>query len=306
MQLDLCLFASSPDVAARGFVVQLLTGNAEELAYRSLSLGYNGFEFLPNPEDVPDSRPFRKALDATGVRLPVVNTGRMAAHRIMLFDPDPKIAGCARDAFRRIIEFAGELEADVGLGIARGPARTDLDAAAMDRWAEEIFCDLAATARRAGIRILLEPAETNVTRYILDVRSVMAWVDRINALTGDVQRVRGRAFDVMLDTHQLTESESSLADGIDAAQGMATHIHLFDPQRHPPGTHPQGIDWDEVFGSLSRSGFSGTASVIMPRPESGHTAQDVARFVRAHVTKHSRVATMSQPGRLFHSREGTK
>jgi sugar phosphate isomerase/epimerase len=278
MHLDLCLFASTPDVHERGFLVTLLTGGPEELARQSLALGYDGLEFLPNPENVPDARPFSRALRQTGARLPVINSGRMVAHGLTLFHRDETVARRAIAAFRRLLEFAGEVEARVGLGIARGPARPDLSAESMDQLAAEVLGELAECADANGTVILLEPAETTVTRFILGVAEVMAWVDRINRpYSNPIQTGRSLPFDVMLDTHQLTELESSIPSGVSLARGQATHIHLFDDQRQVPG---QGsFNWLELFETLGEA-YCGSASVTLPRPEQPVTPQDVARFVR--------------------------
>jgi sugar phosphate isomerase/epimerase len=284
MKLDLCLFASSADVHERGFVVHLLTGSADELAERSLALGYDGFEYLPNPERVPDPEPFRRALERTGAKLPVVNTGRMVAHGQTLFHADTSVAASALATFNRMLEFAGALGARVGLGISRGPARADLSRRDMERLAEDVFCELAECAVANCTSILLEPAETNVTRFILDVEEVMTWVGRINALIRGRNPVnRSQPFNIMLDTHQLVELETSIRAGIEAARGHASHIHLFDPQRQPPGTHPQGLDWRELF-TLLGDDYCGSGSVTLPRPDQPHTAEDVARFVRDHIS----------------------
>jgi D-psicose/D-tagatose/L-ribulose 3-epimerase len=269
-RIKLCLFSSSPDIHARGFLTHVLTGDPQDLAARSLELGYDGFEYLPNPENVPNPNEFRRALDRTGAVLPVVNTGRMVRQGLTLFHPDPVVAGRAKEAFGRILEFAGAVGAQVGLGIARGPARPDLDPPSMDQLAEEVFVGLAERASAAGTVILLEPAETNVTRFILGVDEVMAWVDR----------VANPAFQIMLDTHQLVELEPSIEHGIRAARGRATHIHLFDPERTPPGTHPASLDWKQIFSLLHEERFQGSASAPLPRPEQPATPQSVAAFLR--------------------------
>ena len=54
----------------------------------------------------------------------------------------------------------------------------------MQRLAEDLFGELAEYAAQADTCILLEPAETNVTRFILTLREVMQWVDRINGIDG--------------------------------------------------------------------------------------------------------------------------
>ena len=292
LHLELCLFGSSPDIHERGFVVSVLTGTAGELAERSLAWGYDGFEYMPNPDRVPDPAEFRRTLQQSGARLPVVNTGRMIAHGLPLFHSDRDVAARSLEAFRRILDFAAGVEADVGLGIARGRAREDLDSAAMHQHAEDLFCQLADHAVRAGTRILLEPAETNVTRFILDLQEVVNWSQRINSLTSAASPHRpprpahAGPFGVMIDTHQLMELEPSMEEGMRRANGRATHLHLFDPERSPPGTHPRGIDWTKFFSLLTEQRFRGSASVTLSKR--GDSPAEVAEFVRRHAAGASR------------------
>lgn len=53
-EVKLCLFASTPDMLQYKFVVKVLTGTPKELGQRAIDWGYDGIEFMPNPERVPD------------------------------------------------------------------------------------------------------------------------------------------------------------------------------------------------------------------------------------------------------------
>jgi sugar phosphate isomerase/epimerase len=276
MSHELCLFSSTPDVAALNFLVRVLTGTPEQLAAQAVEWGYDGIEFMPNPEDVPDPRPFARALQSAGAVLSVVNTGRLVAQKRMLFDADPARERLAGESFKRILDFAGTLGAKVGLGIARGPAIPGLSGEEMDRHALEIFQELAEHARQAGTVIMLEAAESKVTRFIATMDEVMSWVERVNS----------PGFCAMLDTQQLSDSESSIAAGIRAAKRQARHIHLFDPQRWPPGLRAGGLDWPSIFQVLREEGYRGSASVALaPEGESGPAARRVADFLRTHFTE---------------------
>ena len=108
------VFCSTPDVEADGFVVPILAEPIERLAARAASLGFDGLEFLPDPGDIPEPERLRSVLDAAGVGLGVVNSGRMAARGFALLH---------RDARRRR-EFDRDLQALRGpRGCARRPRR---------------------------------------------------------------------------------------------------------------------------------------------------------------------------------------
>lgn len=61
-KVKFCLFASTPDMLQLSFVVKVLTGTPEELAQRAVDWGYNGIEFMPNPERVPNPMVFDSSL----------------------------------------------------------------------------------------------------------------------------------------------------------------------------------------------------------------------------------------------------
>ena len=61
-----CLFASTPDMLQYKFVVKVLTGTPEELGAEALRWGYDGIEFMPDPDRVPDPEVFASALRRTG------------------------------------------------------------------------------------------------------------------------------------------------------------------------------------------------------------------------------------------------
>lgn len=85
---------------------------------------------------------------------------------------------------------------------------------------------------------MLEAAEPDITSYINTMRDVMPWVDRIGSAR----------FSAMLDTHQLAHAETSIESGIRETRGEATHIHLYDPSRCPPGIldETSRLDWAPI------------------------------------------------------------
>lgn len=103
-------FASTADMLQYSFVVKVLTGTVEEVARRVVEWGYDGIEFMPDPEHTPDPEPFARALKNAVAVMPVVNSGRIAAQGMALLHED-----------KNILDFAGYFKARLGLGAARGP-----------------------------------------------------------------------------------------------------------------------------------------------------------------------------------------
>jgi sugar phosphate isomerase/epimerase len=273
LDVKLCLFSSTPDMAKLGFIVKVLTGTPEELARQAIAWGYDGIEFMPDPERVPDPPVIEAALKAAGAVMPVVNSGRMGPQGMALLHIDPALQRKSIEAFKRMLTFAGYFKARVGMGMARGAGIPGLTSQEMDRRADQVFRELAEHAAKAGAIIMLEPADPGVTSFINTMDEAMAWVERIAS----------PAFQVMLDTYQLVESEPSIEYGIHAARGMATHIHLYDPSRWPPGVLPaqDRLDWVKIGQALQREGFKGSGSVVLaPEGDPEPAARKAAAFLR--------------------------
>lgn len=117
-EIQLCVFASTPDMAELDFVVKVLTGTPEELARQAVEWGYDGIEFMPDPERVPDPQEMEKALRTVGAVMPVVNTGRMAPQRMALLHEDPAIRQRSIRAFKEMLDFAGYFKASGSVVLA--------------------------------------------------------------------------------------------------------------------------------------------------------------------------------------------
>lgn len=146
----------------------------------------------------------------------------------------------------------------------------------MNQLADDVFREMTAYAEQAGAVIMLEPADPGFTGYVNTMDEAMAWVKRIDS----------PAFNVMLDTYQLVESEPALEHGIRAAQGRADHIHLYDPSRWPPGVlaEKDRLDWPHIMQILKEEGFQGTASVVLaPEGDPEPAARTALAYLRTFI-----------------------
>jgi sugar phosphate isomerase/epimerase len=250
------------------FIVRVLTGTPHDIAQRAVDWGYDGLEFMPDPEKIPDPVTIEDALKKAGAIMPVVNTGRLYPQGMALLHPDTAVRQRSMQAFKAIISFAGHFSAKVGLGIARGTAVPE------DSLAEAMFREIAEHAAQSSAVVMLEPIDPGGSGYINTMDEAVAWADRINS----------PGFSVMLDTYQLAESEPSIEHGIRAARGKATHIHLYDPSRWPPGVLSEGerLDWTTIGRILREERFQGTGSVVLA-PEGD--PEPVARIASAYLRR---------------------
>lgn len=272
-EVKFCLFASTPDMLNLSFVVKVLTGTPEELGQRAVDWGYDGIEFMPDPEHVPDPEVFASALRRTAAVMPVVNTGRVAAQGMALLHEDAGVRRKSIEGFKDILDFAGHFKARVGLGAARGMGIPGARKDEMEQLAEDVFRELAEHAEKAGAVIMLEATETEFTGLANTNEEAMEWVERIGS----------PSFSVMLDTHQLWAMEPSIEHGIRVTRGQARHIHLYEPSRWPPGVVPEkeALDWPHIVRVLQEECFQGSASVvIIPEGDPEPVARKSVAYLR--------------------------
>ena len=232
------VFCSTPDVEADGFVVPILAEPIERLAARAASLGFDGLEFLPDPGDIPEPERLRSVLDAAGVGLGVVNSGRMAARGFALLHRDARRRRESIEIYKRYVDLAGALGARVGLGMARGDASVAVSGPDLPALMRDVFGEIAEHAERAGTVVMLEPADPGYVAVVL----------RVEEAVEQARLVGSPGFSIMLDTHQLEVVEPSFEEGFAAAEGRASHIHLYDPGHWPPGVAEKRLDWDRHPG----------------------------------------------------------
>lgn len=272
LNVKLLLWCSTADVP--DYLVKLLAGPIERIARTAVEWGYDGIEFLPDPLDIPRPQQMDSALRQAGTKMPVVTTGLMHPYGLAVLHRDPGERKRSVEIFKRILDFGGYFQARVNLGISRGHDFSWTSAEDLDRIAEDIFTELADHAEKSGSVIMLEPAEAQTVGFINTVAETLAWVKRINS----------PAFNLMLDTNQLFEAEPSIEHGIRMAEGRADHIHLYDPNRWPPGVLAEGprLDWQKIVEVLQEVGFRGTGSVVLaPNGDSERGARQSLAYLRA-------------------------
>ena len=140
--------------------------------------------------------------------------------------------------------------------------------------ADGVFRELTKHAESTGVVIILETAGSCRTSYLKTNAQIMEWVDRINSPN----------LSVHLDTHQLTGAEKTIEEGIKVTRGQATHIHLYDPSRWPPGVidAKNQLDWPKIIKILRATHMPETGSVVLaPEGDPGPAAIKSRDFLRS-------------------------
>jgi sugar phosphate isomerase/epimerase len=252
--MRLSLLASTPDIAATGYMVNILQGPPDALAAEAKALGYDGIEFLPGPPGSTGVVEIERALDRFDVALTAVNSGRIVAQGLTLLHPDPAVRARAAARCKDLLDLAGHFGVPVTLAGAKGSVPAGEPSEAWEARAEEIIGGLARFGAAAGSVLLLAPTDDADSNFICSVAEAVAWMRRINH----------PGCGMMLDTHQLLRKEASVREGIRAAAGLVRHLHLYDSGRLPPGTGQKGgLDWPAVMAALRDIGYEGAASVSL-------------------------------------------
>ena len=251
--MQLSLLASTPDIVATGYMVNLLLGVPELLVAEASALGYDGIEFFPGPPGTVGVVEMDEALKRFDLTLTAVNSGRIVAEGLTLLHPDPTIRVRALNRVKDLLDFAGHFGAPVTLAGTKGslPSGTSAEAESL---AEKILSDLARFGASVGTTLLLAPTDEADSNFICTVGEAVAWVRRINH----------PALGLVLDTHQLHRKEVSVTEGLRAAAGLVRHLHFYDPGRVPPGTQAKStLDWFTILDTLQDMGYEGAASVCL-------------------------------------------
>ncbi len=271
--MQLCLLASTPDITATGYMVNLLLGAPADLAREAKALGYDGIEFFPGPPGTVSVAELGEALRDWDAALAAINSGRIVAEGLTLLHPERAIRERALDRMKDLLDFAGEFGVPVTLAGVKGSIPPDADAEDVAAMAEAILGDLARFASARGSLLLLTPTDDNDSNFICTLDEGVAWVERI----------RHPGFGLMLDLHQLIRKESSVPDALRRAGDLLRHVHLYDPGRNPPGLRKDSaLDWPGIMTTLRTIGYQGALSVSIARAGDRRLqAQQTAYFLRS-------------------------
>jgi sugar phosphate isomerase/epimerase len=214
---------------------------------RALSYGFDGIELSGFPM-------IELAREAVRDAVPV--TAMCSGHRGWFIDPDPaQIAACLEDV-EVLLGLSAELDGAPLIVVPIYGRTNRLPDCGTGRSPEDDRALWLDGLRRAtdradavGGRLVVEA----INRY---ENSVSVSVDDAVAFARSMASPGVRA---MGDVFHMNIEEPDLGAAFESMGDMLAYVHLADSQRLEPG---QGhMDWQSIFGGLTRAGYDGVASL---------------------------------------------
>jgi len=243
--MKFCYQVATPDVTIAPSVTAY-QGPLEE-TFRAISAyGYDGVELMTiNPKKL-DVNEIKATAEKYSLDIPLVCTGEVYGQLGLSFgDPDEKIRETATQRLCEIIDFAGELGANINLGRSRGLYRDDTPRELTYKWALEGMKALAARGEKAGVKVALETVTIMQTNFINTVAEAAKVVDE----------VASDNFKLMMDVFHLNIEERDMLAAIKNFASYNIHVHLADNNRRYPGHC--GMDFERVIRAFYDVGYDG-------------------------------------------------
>ncbi len=264
--MKLGLATATPEVTA-DLPLALLSGTFDARLEKAARLGYDGVELLVARPGELDPREVRGRLQAHGLEPLAVASGAVyMVDRLTLLAAEAEPMRRAALRLGELVDFAAGIEAPlVTVGGFRGRAAwagADGETALL-----RLLEQAARQARRAGIRLALEPLNRYETDLIHTAAQALDFVSRVGADN----------LGLLLDTFHMNIEERSPEGAIRqaGAAGRLFHVHLGDSNRLPPG---QGhIDFAGVVRALREVDYGGAlCAELLPLPDPDTAARQTA------------------------------
>ncbi len=261
--------AIAPEQAApSAFVVY--RDRLETSMSKAAALGYDGVELALSDAAQAEPERIRRALEASGLALPAISTGRVFAERKVWFThPSEAVRDEAVRTICGLVDVAARFGALVNIGRARGYIH---EGETVEAATERFLACMATCARHAarlGVLMVLEPVNRYETNFINSVPQALAMLDRLGE-----PNVK-----VMPDVFHMNIEDRSLAGSFRQAGARTGYVHLADSNRLAPG---QGhLPFGEILAVLADVGYDGWVTAeILPEPDPDTAARAAIDYLR--------------------------
>jgi sugar phosphate isomerase/epimerase len=241
--------------------------------HRASELGFDAIELFPPEPDAVDPRALRELLDDNGLELAAVGTGAgWVKHKLSLTAADEETRERAIDFIRRMIAFAGSLDAPVIIGSMQGRAADSAAKPVAIRFLGNALYKLDMHAADHDTTVLYEP----LNRYETNLINTLA--DGVKLLTGlGTSRVK-----LLADLFHMNIEEANIAEALRQAGPHVGHVHFADSNRQAAGFGH--TDFAAAVAALKAIGYTGYLSAeVFPLPSPDAAAQQTITAFRQHI-----------------------
>lgn len=262
------LTAATAPTPAR-FGPLLYTGNLDRAMAGLARHGYDGIEIsLRDPGEV-DRAQLPRRLAAAGLRVTAVGTGRAFLEDGLTVLGPPEVRDAAVRRLKEFVSLAAELGAAVIFGTMRGRTLPPGGWAEAKETLTETLGQIAVTAERHGVRILVEPINRYETELIPTAAQALELCEAVDS----------PALGLLLDTFHMNIEEVDIAAAIRGTAARLAYVHLADSNRWAPGCGH--TNFAAVRAALDNVGYTGPIGIeVLPRPDDDTAAGLAAAFCR--------------------------
>lgn len=267
--MKLALAIAGEQALPSAFVV--FRGFSESMR-KTRALGYDGIELaLKHPGEIKRSE-LASLLKKYNLEVSCISSGQVyAALGYAFTDDDPQRRMELRTIFRSLIDLAADFGQLVNIGRVRGSigskSREEADNLFID-----MARDLCSYAQPKGVTMILEPVNRYEIDYINSVEEGIALLRKAN-----IPNLK-----LMPDVFHMNIEDVHIGATLERYVDDIGYIHLADSNRHAPGDGH--LDFDDVFGALTRAGYRGWCSVeILPLPDPDTAASRAVRHLRNYI-----------------------
>ncbi len=242
---------------------------------RLAALGYDGVELaIRDPSQVEIDRFAAPAADL-GLAVPAIGTGQAYLEEgLSLTAPDPALREAAAARLLAQVETARRMGAILIVGLIHGPIPPETDReSAMERLLGGLS-GVAQAARRAGVRIVIEP----INRYESN------WLNTVDEVMDLITRLGEDNVGVLPDTFHMNIEEADMLAAMRRAGSRVWHVHVADSNRRAPSTGH--LNFMEIVGALRGLGYTDFVSAeILQHPTPEEAARRTIDVMRALVPR---------------------
>jgi sugar phosphate isomerase/epimerase len=269
MRLKLAYTVATPDTTTSPMLAY--RGDLDRVFGDLAGLGYDGVELMLRDPAALDAGQIERLARTHGLRVAAIGTGQVAEEdKLQLLAADAGGRAAAVERLQAVLGFAGHFGAPVVIGRFRGSVPRGVSREEGLDWLAAGPTTAAATARAAGVPIIIEPQNRFNTNLIFTV------MEGVNL----IERIGSEWVAVLGDTFHMNIEEVSMTTPFLTAGRHLRHVHFGDSNRLAPGRGH--LNFPEILATLAAARYDGFVSLeIVQQGDSARAARQGITYLRA-------------------------